>query len=93
MISEKVLREDFINYYSLDKNFPLDTVLRILDEQEQMAGRKAKIRCITTDRIFDSISDASFEYRVAQSNLSNCLSGRLATAGKYNGEKLKWEYM
>ena len=51
-----------------------------------------KVICITTGKIFDSITDAAIHYKVAQSNISFCCMGTRKSAGKLNGVRLQWKY-
>ena len=50
-----------------------------------------KVICITTGKIFNSITEASNYYNV--SHISSCCRGELNSAGKLNGEPLKWKYL
>ena len=52
-----------------------------------------KIRCITTNKIFNSISEAGRYYNTPQGNISKVLQGKRKSAGKdpKTGEKLYWE--
>lgn len=50
--------------------------------------------CITTKRIFESQTNASRFYNIkCQGNISQCCSGKIKSAGKYNGQKLVWRYL
>jgi len=59
--------------------------------------RGRKIRCVTTNEIFNSISEASMKYGIKKSNITECCtpSNRKKSAGKYpeTGEKMVWEYL
>ena len=53
-----------------------------------------KVICITTGKIFNSQTEASNHYNVAQSNISNCCRGICKSAGKLSdGTKLQWRYL
>lgn len=54
-----------------------------------------KIRCITTNEIFGSTTEASEKYNVARPNITKCCRGDRKSAGKHpdTGEKLIWEYL
>ena len=54
--------------------------------------RSKKVMCITTGETFNSITDASDRYKVAQSSISSCCKGVRKSAGKLNGVKLQWKY-
>lgn len=49
---------------------------------------KIKIRCVELDRIFESLTEASQELGLHESNLSYCLSGKYKTCGGFH-----WEYV
>jgi group I intron endonuclease len=53
-------------------------------------GKKSskKIRCIETNKIYESITDASKSCNLARSNISACLNGVTKTCGK-----LHWEFI
>ena len=52
-----------------------------------------KVRCITTNEIFNSLKEASEKYNT--SHISKCCKGKIKSAGKHpvTGEKLIWEYV
>ena len=54
---------------------------------------KTKVRCITTNKVFDSITDAANFYNTYNSSICRALDGSYKTAGKFNGERLKWDYV
>jgi group I intron endonuclease len=64
---------------------------------ETMKGRnnpKAKsVICLTTKRIFFTGVDAADYYNTHQQSISKCCKGKRKTAGKYNGQPLKWKYL
>lgn len=51
-----------------------------------------KVQCLTTGKIFASISEAGRYYGVPQPNISKVLKGERKSAGKHpeTGEKLRW---
>lgn len=51
-----------------------------------------KVQCLTTGKIFNSISEAGRYYGVPQPNISKVLKGERKSAGKHpeTGEKLRW---
>lgn len=52
-----------------------------------------KVKCITTNEIFDSFKDASKKYNVNPANIGKCCKGERKYCGKlYNGTKLQWIY-
>ena len=54
-----------------------------------------KIKCVTTNEIFNSIIEASENYNINKSNITQCCRGKRKSAGKHpiTGEKLVWEYV
>lgn len=54
---------------------------------------KRKVICITTNKIFDSITEASKYYGIGISGIQDCCSGRQISSGKLkDGTKLQWSY-
>ena len=51
-----------------------------------------KVRCITTDIIFDSILEATKFYDVPLGGISRCCNGIYKYSGTFNGVKLSWEF-
>lgn len=55
---------------------------------------KKQVKCITTNKIFNSVKDAGNYYKVTPSNISSCCTGHLKTSGQLkDGTRLKWEYV
>ena len=54
--------------------------------------RKKKVRCITTDMIFESVKEAAAYYGLSPKALSGCLTGRSNSSGRIENKKLYWEY-
>ena len=53
-----------------------------------------KVRCLTTDKEFDSINKANIYYDIKAGAVARCCKGIRKSAGKSpNGEKLIWEYV
>ena len=54
-----------------------------------------KVKCITTDEVFNAVRTASRKYNVSCGNIVNCCKGRKKSAGKHpiTGEKLVWKYI
>ena len=50
------------------------------------------LHCITTNKYFRDTSSAAKYYNLHVSGLHKCCRGEYKTCGKYNGQKLKWEY-
>ncbi|VEV89532.1 hypothetical protein [Staphylococcus phage Stab22] len=54
---------------------------------------KRKVRCITTEEIFESVTEAESIYNIPRGNISKVCRGYRSTTGKYKGEYLEWEYV
>lgn len=54
-----------------------------------------KVRCITTNKIFNSIREAEQYYNIYKDGVGRCLRGIIKSAGKHpeTKEKLYWEYV
>lgn len=52
-----------------------------------------KVICITTNQIFNSLSEASVFYKANINGICACCKGKNKTAGKFNGVPLKWMYL
>lgn len=66
-----------------------------VDEWRKMGSiaNSQQILCITTGKIFPSLSEAARYYNISQPNISKCLKGERKSAGKdpETGEKLFWK--
>ena len=66
-------------------------------EKSAMWGKPAhnrrKVICITTGKIFNSVTEASNYYNVARNTISFCCKVKLKSAGKLNGIRLQWKYV
>jgi predicted transcriptional regulator len=53
-----------------------------------------KVRCIETNQIFNSITEASRKMNCSDPHISSCCKGKRKTCGKLeDGTKLHWEYI
>jgi group I intron endonuclease len=54
----------------------------------------SKIICLTTNEIFESISDASKKYNIQDGDISSCCLKKLCSAGRHplSNEKMVWQY-
>ena len=57
-----------------------------------LTGTK-QVRCITTNKIYNSVNEAAQDNGISASNLSHCLRGDQLTAGKKDGIKLEWTFV
>lgn len=67
-----------------------------IDEYITKCNKQAgkKIRCITTNEIFDTLKEASEKYNISDSCISRVCKGKLKNAGKLkDGTKLEWKYL
>lgn len=56
-------------------------------------GQSKKVICLTTNEIFNCISEASKKYGVDRSNITRCCKGYIKTSGKLeDGTRLQWMY-
>jgi len=55
---------------------------------------QTKVVCLTTNEIFNSITDATSKYNIRNSDISSCCLGIQKSAGKHpeTGEKMVWMY-
>lgn len=52
-----------------------------------------KVKCITTNEVFESVSAAARHFNIAQGNISKVLKGERQSCGKLaDGTKLKWAW-
>lgn len=70
---------------------------RIEQCKKKNSGKNAynskSIICLTTKRIFYTITEASKYFKISDSIIIRCCKGKSKSAGKYNGEKLVWRYI
>lgn len=53
-----------------------------------------KVKCITTNEIFNSLTEASKKYKTYISGITNCCKGEIKSAGTLSdGTKLIWAYL
>ena len=55
--------------------------------------RSKEIICITTNKVFKTIKDASEFYNIGKTGISQNLSGKVNSSGEINGEPLVWIYL
>lgn len=62
--------------------------------QKVCESNRKSVRCITTGKEFNSITEAALYYNIkSNSKICNCCNHKQQYAGKCNGEKLRWEYI
>lgn len=52
-----------------------------------------KVICVTTNKIFNTMKEASEFYKCNMGSICSCCKGKLKSAGRLNGEKLIWRYV
>ena len=85
--------------YTKIKNIQYD--FKYLDENNKIiktnfkskAKNKKRVLCITTNEIFNSISEAAIQYDLNVQNISRACQGKNRFCGKLNGEKLFWSFI
>ena len=67
---------------------------RLKNAQGAYEANRKSVRCITTGKEFDSITEAALYYNIkSNSKICNCCKKQQKYAGKYNGQRLVWEYI
>lgn len=56
-------------------------------------GFLKRVRCITTDKIFDSVEEAANYANISSSTLSHCLHGDWNTSGEIENVRLEWCFL
>ena len=56
-------------------------------------GKKQKVICITTGKIFNSIKDAGYHYGISPDTISTCCKGKRKSSGVLNHVPLQWKYL
>lgn len=77
----------FDEYMQMTKDELLEYIERIQDK------RYKKVICVTTGKIFSSITEASTYGHSYQSKISNCCQHKNKSAGKINNIDLQWMYL
>ena len=62
-------------------------------EIKGVGRKKKKIRLINTGETFDSAVEASEKYKANKNHISEVCRGKRKSSGKFNGEKLYWEFV
>lgn len=76
-------------YVAEKRNAPI-----LAEMTEYSPCTKKQVRCITTNKEFDSIAEASEYYGIEFSSISKCCNGKQKSAGQlFNGIKLVWEFI
>jgi DNA-directed RNA polymerase subunit RPC12/RpoP len=82
--------EDYIKMSENDVLEYIENKYKIANDTN-IFGRK--VICLTTDKIFVSVMDASRFYKVVETGIRKCCKGDINTSGKLeDGTRLKWMY-
>ena len=65
-----------------------------IDADENRINKlRRKIKCLTTNKIFNSVSEAADYYNIDKSSIVKCAKGKIKHCGKdKDGNRLIWEY-
>lgn len=78
-------------------NVNYNTICNILRKNNvsvrKTGATKKKVMLINTGEIFDSAIEASEKYKTNKSHISEVCRGIRKSSGKFNGEKLYWEFI
>ena len=62
--------------------------------QSMIKSTSKQVQCLTTNKIYNSINEASKDVNISSSIISRCCKGKCKSAGKnINGEPLRWVYL
>lgn len=102
----KTFRLNDINIRDCDKDYVSLAITTIKQKQKAKkleSGEKIKginhpsskpVICITTKRMFFTAVEAAKFYNIkSKSNINLCCKGKYKSAGKFNGQSLKWKYL
>lgn len=73
--------------YWQDKKRLDETKIKISESNKKM------VLCLTTKKIFKSLTEAGRFYNIDAGHISSCCKGKRKSCGKYNGQKLVWKYL
>lgn len=72
-------------------NAPKEVVVAVVAKR---SSRAKAVICTTTGLVFDSIKKAAEYYGIKASNsISKCCNGKQKSAGKWNNQKLVWQFV
>jgi len=82
--------EDYLN--SSKEEIDLKLNYKYVSKKGGQVYNARKIICLSTEEIFDSVSDAVIKYNLSQPNIVKCCKGERKYCGKLEGMKLTWMY-
>ena len=79
-----------------DKHINMSNSTKIQNRKRDYNKTKTckPVKCTTTGKVFNSITEATKYYNLSRTGISDCLSGKCKTCGvePITKERLKWEY-
>ena len=79
-----------------DKHINMSNSTKIQNRKRDYNKTKTckPVKCTTTGKVFDSITEATKYYNLSRTGISDCLSGKCKTCGTdpITKERLKWQY-
>ena len=83
-----------INNHFYGKHHTEETKKKLSEARSGAKNYKSKsCICTTTGFTFGSTREAGRYYNIDNSGISSCCNGKIKSAGKLNGQKLKWKYI
>jgi hypothetical protein len=86
--------------HRIGKNHPMWGKHHNEETKEKLRMYKGKdsstargVICITTKKIFYTLTEAGLYYNIDNSGIAKCCKGKMRFSGKYNGTKLVWRYL
>lgn len=97
----KMYQEDKLTTYQIGNKIgvsydAVNNILRRNNIKLRAGGSKKKqVKCITTNIVYNSITEASVKTGASSGHITEVCKGKRKSAGKHseNGEKLTWEYI
>ena len=79
-----------------DKHINMSNSTKIQNRKRDYNKTKTckPVKCTTTGKVFNSITEATKYYNLSRTGISDCLSGKCKTCGvePITKERIKWEY-
>ena len=71
-----------------------EEIAKIKNQEVPNGGRPKAVICVTTGKIYESITEAGRQTGIERKNISKCCNEKRKSAGKdENGNKLEWKYL
>lgn len=65
----------------------------IRESKDHTKVRRKKVCCITTGKVFQSVAEAGRHYKIPSPNIFKVCGKINKSAGVFQGQRLKWEYI